>query len=171
MKFNCDATRELMPDLAAGLTEVTPEIKVHLDSCAECTGKLEAFRQTMSLLDEWQAPEPSQYFDVRLHARLREEAANAKQSVGWLRWLRRPALAASFAVLMVVSVTLVRMNSGGHAGGAIGVSEHPVAAALQIAEPGTAVGDLQALEKNQTLYSDFEVLDDLEVQQDVTANP
>ena len=39
------------------------------------------------------------------------------------------------------------------------------------AEPGTAVGDLQALEKNQNLYSDFEVLDDLEVQQDVTANP
>jgi hypothetical protein len=39
------------------------------------------------------------------------------------------------------------------------------------AEPGTAVGDLQALEKNQNLYSDFEVLDDLEVQEDVTANP
>jgi len=38
-------------------------------------------------------------------------------------------------------------------------------------EPGTAVGDLQALDKNQNLYSDFEVLDDLEVQQDVTANP
>ena len=33
------------------------------------------------------------------------------------------------------------------------------------------MGDLQALEKNQNLYSDFEVLDDLEVQQDVTANP
>src|SRR5882757_2757823 len=125
MKSNisCDDTRELMPDLAAGLTEVTPEIKVHLDSCAECTGKLEAFRQTMSLLDEWQAPEPSQYFDVRL----REEAANTKQSVGWLRWLRRPALAASFAVMLVVSVTLVRMNSGSHAGGATGVSKHPVA--------------------------------------------
>ena len=38
-------------------------------------------------------------------------------------------------------------------------------------EPGTAVGDLQALEKNQNLYSDFDVLDDLAVQPDVTANP
>ena len=27
----------------------------------------------MALLDEWQAPEPSPYFDVRLNARLREE--------------------------------------------------------------------------------------------------
>src|SRR5882672_1264212 len=101
---NCDDTRELMPDLAAGLTVVTPEMKAHLDSCAECAGKLAAFRQTMALLDEWQAPEPSPYFDVRLNARLREEAANATQSAGWLRWLRKPVLAASFAVLMVVSV-------------------------------------------------------------------
>jgi len=38
-------------------------------------------------------------------------------------------------------------------------------------EPGTAVGDLQALEKNHDLYSDFEVLDDLDLQQDVVANP
>ena len=164
LNCNCEDVRELMPDLAAGLTAVTPEIKAHLESCAECAGKLEAFRQTMSLLDEWQAPEPSAYFDVRLNARLREEATNATQSAGWLRWLRKPVLAASFAVLMVVSVTLVRMNNGGGTGTA-------APSQVAVAEPGTAVGDLQALEKNQNLYSDFEVLDDLEVQQDVTANP
>ena len=39
------------------------------------------------------------------------------------------------------------------------------------AEPGTAVGDLQALDKNHELYSDFDVLDDLQVQQDVNAKP
>jgi hypothetical protein len=171
---NCNDTRDLMPDLAAGLTEVTPEIKMHLESCAECAGKLEAFRQTMSLLDEWQAPEPSPYFDVRLNARLREE--KAKQAAGWLHWLRKPALAAAFAVLMVASVTLVRMNNGrmNNAGGNNPASTPPPLVAVSQpvpAEPGTAVGDLQALEKNQNLYSDFEVLDDLEVQQDVTANP
>ena len=174
MKFNisCDDTRELMPDLAAGLTVPTPEIKAHLDSCAECAGKLEAFRQTMSLLDEWQAPEPSPYFDVRLNARLREEIESARQPAGWLRWLRKPALAASFAVLMVVSVTLVRMNSGSGEKNAVAPSLAPVTVAMQSpAEPGTAVGDLQALDKNQNLYSDFDVLDDLAVQQDVTANP
>ncbi len=170
---NCDDTRELMPDLAAGLTAVTPEVKAHLESCAQCAGKLEAFRQTMSLLDEWHAPEPSPYFDVRLNARLREEATRAKQPAGWLHWLRKPALAGAFAVLMVASVTLVRMNSdrmndGKSSDSAINTPAPVVAVA---AEPGTAVGDLQALEKNQNLYSDFEVLDDLEVQQDVTANP
>ncbi len=117
----------------------------------------------MSLLDEWQAPEPSPYFDVRLRARLREESA--KQSAGWLGWLRKPVLAASFALVMVVGVSLVRMNSGERGNNA---ASSPGAIA---AEPGTAVGDLQALEKNQNLYSDFDVLDDLAVQPDVTANP
>jgi hypothetical protein len=160
--MKCNETRELMPDLAAGLVAVTPEAKAHLDSCAECAGKLEAFRQTMSLLDEWKAPEPSPYFDVRLRARLREESA--KQSAGWLQWLRKPVLAASFALVMIVGVSLVRMNSGERGNN----SASPVAVA---ADPGTAVGDLQALEKNQNLYSDFDVLDDLAVQPDVTANP
>ena len=39
------------------------------------------------------------------------------------------------------------------------------------AEPGTAVSDLQSLEKNHDLYSDFDLLDDLQVQHDVVANP
>lgn len=160
--MKCNETRELMPDLAAGLAVATPEVTAHLDSCTECAGKLEAFRQTMSLLDEWQAPEPSPYFDVRLRARLRE---SAKQSAGWLQWLRKPVLAASFALVMVVGVSLVRMKSGERGNN---TASSTVAVA---AEPGTAVGDLQALEKNQNLYSDFDVLDDLAVQPDVTANP
>lgn len=162
--MKCNETREVIPDLAAGLTAVTPEVKAHLDSCTECAGKLEAFRQTMAVLDEWQAPEPSPYFDTRLRARMREESA--RQSAGWLHWLRRPVLAASFALVMVVGVSLLRMNSGEK-----GNTTAPTVVAQTPAEPGTAVGDLQSLEKNQSLYSDFDVLDDLSVQQDVTANP
>jgi hypothetical protein len=80
----------------------------------------------------------------------------------------------SFALLMVASVTLVRMNNVRNRNGSAetATTAPVVAAAIQTAaEPGTAVGDLQALDKNQNLYSDFDVLDDLEVQQDVTANP
>lgn len=156
--MKCKEIHELMPDLAAGLKPVTPELKEHFAACTECAGKLQEFRQTMALLDEWRAPEPSQYFDVRMRARLREEAA--KPASGWLQWLRRPALAVSLAVLMVVGVTVVRV-------GERTPTPEPVA---QI-EPGTAVGDLQALDKNHDIYADFDLLDDLEVQQDVTANP
>ena len=157
--MTCNQIRELMPDLAAGLNAVTPEMKSHLHTCSECSGKLEAFRQTMTLLDEWRVPEASPYFDVRLHARLREE--QAKQPEGWLQWLRRPALAVSFAVLIAVGVTLFPKGETGR----------PPAEVTIAGEPGTAVGDLQALDKNQELYSDFDVLDDLQVQQDVNANP
>ncbi len=157
--MKCDDIRELMPDLAAGIDAPTPEIREHLRTCGECALMLEEFRQTMALLDEWQVPEPSPYFDTRLNARLREEAA---KPAGWMQWFRKPALAVSFAVIMIASVTVVQLNSPDKPKTLVG---------NVMPEPGTAVGDLQALEKNHDLYSDFDELDDLQVQQDVTANP
>jgi hypothetical protein len=115
----------------------------------------------MAVLDEWQVPEPSPYFDVRLRARLREEAA--RQSTNWWQWIRKPALAVSLAVLMAMSVVLFRTDAGRNPS-----QDGPSA---MVAAPGTAVGDLQALDKNSELYSDFEILDDLQAQQDVGANP
>jgi hypothetical protein len=160
--MKCDEIREVMPDLASGLMEVTPEIGGHLAGCGACAGKLEEFKQTMALLDEWQAPEPSPYFDVRLQARLREEMA--KPQVGWAGWFRRPALAAALTVLLGVGIGLfLRSDSGRPADYVVAVNEAAV--------PGTAVSDLQALEKNHDLYSDFDLLDDMQVQHDVVENP
>lgn len=158
--MKCQEIRDLMPDLATGQSAATPETENHLHACAECAGKLEALRQTMALLDEWQAPEPSPYFDVRLQARLREEMAR-QPAAAWMRWFHKPALAVSLALLMGASITLFRGD---------GRSSRPEIDAV-VVQPGTAVGDLQALDKNHDLYSDFDVLDDLEVQQNVSANP
>jgi anti-sigma factor RsiW len=163
--MRCEEIREMMPDLASGLMGMSPEIDGHLAGCEACAGRMEEFRRTMALLDEWQAPEPSPYFDVRLQARLREEMA--KPQAGWLAWFRRPVLAAALTVLMAVGVGLfLSKNSGVYkpADDVIAVNDAP-------AEAGTAVSDLQALEKNHDLYSDFDLLDDLEVQHDVQANP
>ena len=159
--MKCNDVCELMPDLAVGLDAVTPEVKDHLQTCAGCADRLNEFRQTMAVLDEWQAPELSPYFDMRLRARLREEAA--RQPAGLWQWMRKPALAVSLAVLMVMSITLFRTDAGRNP-----TSDGPTA---MVAEPGTAVGDLQALDRNHDLYSDFEILDDLQAQQDVDANP
>jgi anti-sigma factor RsiW len=159
--MKCDAICELMPELAVGLDAATPEVNDHLQTCAGCAGKLNEFRQTMALLDEWRAPEPSPYFEVRLRARLREEAA--RQPVGWWQWIRKPALAVSLAVIMVMSITLFHTDAGRNP-----TQDGPRA---MVAEPGTAVGDLQALDRNHDLYSDYEILDELQAQQDVDANP
>jgi cytochrome c-type biogenesis protein CcmH/NrfG len=152
--MKCNEILERMPDLAAGMEASTPEVDQHLKTCTDCVAKLEEFRQTMALLDEWQAPEPSPYFDTRLQARLREE--KAKQPVSWWSWVRRPVLAGALAVVAVVGITVFEKGGG-----------PPSAPPL----PGTAVSDLSALDKNGDMYANFDELDDLQVQPDVNANP
>jgi hypothetical protein len=154
--MKCEEIRERIPDVAAGFSELTTEESSHLAGCTSCTEQLKGMRATMSLLDEWQAPEPSPYFDVRLQARLREEMA--KPQAGWLHWFRRPVLAAALTVIMGVGIGLFLTRD----------NRHP---APPVAEVGSAVSDLQTLDKNQELYADFELLDDLDLQQNVVPAP
>jgi anti-sigma factor RsiW len=157
--MTCKEIRELLPDLALGSSPASGEAAEHLQTCSECATKLTGLRSTMALMDEWQAPEPSPYFDVRLQARLREEKAKATK--GWLAWIRKPVLALAATAALAVGIVMFRGDGTKQAG-----SDQTTAAA-----PGTAVGDLQSLDKNTDLYSDADVLDDLDVQQDNTANP
>ena len=145
--MKCEEIRERVLDVAAGRSEPTKEESTHLAGCAACAQQLKSIRSTMSLLDEWQTPEPSPYFDVRLQARLREEMA--KPQAGWLHWFRRPVLAAALTVIMGVQPPPVLNTDTG---------------------PGSAVSDLQTLEKNDDMYANFELLDDLDLQQDVVDN-
>lgn len=146
-----------MPDVAAGFSEPTTDENDHLAGCTECSEQLKGMRATMSLLDEWQAPEPSPYFDVRLQARVREEMA--KPQAGWLHWFRRPVLAAALTVIMGVGIGLFLTHDNG-------VTSKP-----PVAQVGSAMSDLQTLEKNHELYADFELLDDLDLQQNVVPTP
>ncbi|MBA3915125.1 MAG: zf-HC2 domain-containing protein [Acidobacteriales bacterium] len=149
--MTCKDYRELMPDVAAGIGVTEPELDRHLQSCAECAVEWQELRQTMALMDEWNTPEPSPYFDVRLQARLREEFA--KPQAGWMQWFRRPVLAGALAVMMAASISVARFTYH--------KSQEKTMATV---EPGTAVGDLQTLDKNNDMFSDFDVLDDLQVQ-------
>jgi hypothetical protein len=176
--MKCTEIRELLPDLAAGLASAPPGINDHLSTCTDCAGKLDEFRKTMALLDEWQAPEPSPYFDTRLHARLREEAA--KQPRNWFAWMRRPAFSVSLAVALVTGVSLYEVQKGWRTiptEVAKNTQSPPQPVPPGAVQPGTAVGDLQVLDKNEDLFADADsdsasdLLDDLQVQQDVTANP
>src|ERR1700736_5152369 len=96
--MKCDEIRERMPDVAAGFSPPTADEGTHLESCGPCAEDLKTMRATMALLDQWQAPEPSPYFDTRLQARLREEMA--KPQTRWFQWFRRPVMAAALTVLL-----------------------------------------------------------------------
>jgi predicted anti-sigma-YlaC factor YlaD len=159
--MKCNEIREQLPDLAAGFVAGQAEINEHLRSCTECAGAFAELQKTMALLDEWQAPEPSPYFETRLQARLREEME--RRSSPWFTWGRRPALAASLAAIVAVGAVVLRLEQTKTRN-----NPGPVAT---VAEPGTAVGDLQALENNQDVYADSDLMDDLQPQQDDNANP
>ena len=165
--MKCDAIKELMLDVAAGAGEATPAMNEHLRACSACTTKLADMQKTMALLDEWQAPEPSAYFDTTAggpHARGAGQAGTS-----------------SLAVMVSGAGTGGRIGSGAgdgrrrdlvHSGKeSFGHSRKNATPPVPVVvQPGTAVGDLQALDKNEDLYANFDLLDDLQVQPDVDAD-
>ena len=172
--MNCNQIRELLPELATGTdaTTLQPEVSSHIASCNDCATHLRELQKTMALLDEWQAPEPSPYFDTRLQARLREESrqemARPHAQAAWFGWLRHPAWGMSLTAVIFAGALLLGNRS--YLSQTDTIATKPPSLSLPV-EPGTAVGDLQALDRNDDLYADFDVLDDLQVQDDVTANP
>ena len=147
--MNCNDVRENLIEL---LTEgqADPAVATHVKECGNCARELESLRKTMALLDEWEAPEPSPYFLTRLQAHVREE--QGKQPEGWLAWVRKPWLATALATVLVIGSGVYLMiepppnNSGG--------PDKPPAV-------GTAVSDLESLDKNHDLYVNSDLLDEL----------
>ena len=153
----CDKLRsEFMEAVLSGPQTASPQLQEHLRSCSSCARELASFQQTMSLLDEWQTPEPSPYFSSRLRVRMRE--AEAAQPVGWLAWLRRPVVAAAAVVLIAVGTGLLEMGRVNHDSNTLATNDQPGVVRVNNS-PGTAVGDLQYLDKNADLFSDFDALD------------
>ena len=158
--MNCRSIHDQLPDVALGITPATPEVEAHLANCRDCAGTLEALRATMNVLDEWKAPEPSPYWDVRMQARLREE--QQKASSGWLQWLRRPALSIAAALSLVVGIGLYQV-------GRFMTNENPPPT-MTATVAGTPVGDLQFLDKNSDMLQNFDALDDMDGDDDAIAN-
>jgi anti-sigma factor RsiW len=135
----------------------------HLESCAECRQEFKSLDATFTLLDAWEAPEPSPYFDQKLAVRLREE--QALQPAGWFERLKsrllfntgrqfRPALAGALALVLVVGGGTFADVSGF-------LHSKPQASAT--------VQDLQILDKNdQALQTMDQLLQDVGTADDAT---
>ncbi len=159
--MNCKEVREHLLDLAQPTAALNSAAEEHVRGCAACAAELDSLRSTMALLDEWKAPEVSPYFDQRLQGRIREIEAEPQ---GWLAWLRRPALALVAVALIAVGVALFR--TGPTAGPDIASGKPPVVDGV-VPNGASAVADLKALDQNEDLYANFELLDE-SAQQDVT---
>jgi anti-sigma factor RsiW len=152
--MECEKLRqEFMEVVLSGMQDASFETQEHLRSCAACAAELASLQQTMSLLDEWQTPEPSPYFATRLRAQLREEALSPRRD--WFAWIRRPAIAAAAAVLIAVGVGLLELNPFNHEG-TVASKDSSV---VRVNGQANAVSDLQYLDKNADLFADFDALD------------
>jgi len=143
--MNCHDVRENLIELLAQ-GQADPALATHVKECGNCARELESLRKTMALLDEWEAPEPTPYFLTRLQAHVRDE--QGKQPEGWLAWLRQPWLATALATILV-------------AGGAVYLGVQPPEQPQVPAPVGTAVSDLDSLDRNHDLYVNSDLLDEL----------
>ena len=144
--MQCTEYREQLFDVVTG--EATPDVAAHFTSCQACAVELESMRKTMTLLDDWKAPEDtSPYFMTRLMARVREEGAKTAPAAGWLSWFRKPAFALGMTAVLVAGVALFTDNT-----------VKPPA----VDPHSCAVSDLQFLDKNEDVLQNLEVLDDMQ---------
>src|SRR6476646_11846550 len=141
--MNCQDVRENLIEL---LTDgpADPQVTAHLSQCGDCAAELASLRKTSALLDEWEAPEPSPYFLTRLRAHVKEERQKAPAM--FMGWLRRPVLAASLATVLAAAGVVYRLTVG---------------APLPPPDPGTAVSDIESLDKNHDLIIDTDLVNEL----------
>jgi hypothetical protein len=110
---DCKSCQSHLADLLLddAYTASHPELAQHLASCAGCRTELNDLRSTFNLLDEFTAPEPSAFFDTRMHARLREAVAAQPENL-WERMRSfllfstgrafQPAVACALALVLVI---------------------------------------------------------------------
>ena len=142
----------LLLDPAAGAH--TRAARQHLAVCSTCSAELDQLRRSMALLDEWSAPEPSPYFDIRLKARLRESAA-AQPAGLWERLRASLRYSYNLHLRPVVAVaTLVVLSVGGF-------SSYTAISNRSVPQASSTVQELQTLDRNeQTINQMMQMLDD-----------
>jgi hypothetical protein len=143
-KMNCTTCKSALPDLLLDPASVRVEVREHVAACADCAAEFGALQETFVLLDSWEAPEISPYFDQKLAVRVREE--QAAQPAGWLERARtrllfntgrqfRPAMVGAMALLLLAG------------GGGVGISTFSHSQREPQLSP--MVNDLQILDKNE----------------------
>ena len=150
----CRKVKANLVNLLLDPEAVPADVRDHLKECAACSQELASLESTMSLMEEWQAPEPTDYFDSRLAARLREE--QRAEPAGFLERMRarllfgsnmsvRPLAAGVLALLLII-------GGGTYAGLMTSNSSAPVKASATIE-------DLKSLDDNAQVFQQLTNLD------------
>lgn len=150
--MECQEVKAHFADLLLDPAAVSSQLRAHVDSCAGCRTELEDLRDTMELLNVWEAPEPTPFFDAKLRGRLRRE--REAPPAGFFERMRarllyssnlqmRPVAAGALALLLLIG------------GGTTFWVEHNAAPVQQSA----TVRDLQSLDGNAQVFQQLNALD------------
>ena len=153
--MTCPEMKKSLVDafLGPGSLSLSDDAKKHVATCSPCAEEVAGMERTWALLDEWQAPEPSAFFDAKLYARLRKEKESAPASIferakAWLLFSSnlqlRPVAAGALAMILAVG------------GGTFALINHEVAPAPQTS---AMLGDLQSYDGNAQLFQQLNALD------------
>ncbi|WP_124847404.1 hypothetical protein [Acidipila sp. EB88] len=161
LAMDCPSVVAAMPDLLFDPAAVPAPVRAHLDTCVSCSAELGSLQQTMQLLDTWEAPEPSPYWNARMGALLREE--QARPARGWAGFRER------FVTRLLLSNRALRPAAGVAALGlvlAVGggtwldlasqTSNRPA----QGVQASNTVRDLQSLNENAQVFQQLSALDE-----------
>src|SRR6202046_3892685 len=148
---------EIKNDLAEAAFEARPlsdTASKHVAECAACAAELAEMNATWKLLDEWQAPEPSAFFDAKLYARLRIEqtttapASFFERAKAWLLYSSN---------LQMRQLAAGAMATGLVVGGAtFALLDHDT---VPPAPTSATVRDLQSYDGNAQLFQQLNALD------------
>lgn len=153
--MNCQVCQSEMPEIllnpaaASGAT-----VQDHLASCVVCQKEFASFQSTFALLDTWEVPEPSPYFDQKLAVRLREEQLIPQ--AGWFERLQTRLLfntGRQFRPALVGTMALVILLGGGTFAGLSSLPSH-----RDQVQASATVNDLQILDKNDQAFQQMDQL-------------
>ncbi|HYK36577.1 hypothetical protein [Alloacidobacterium sp.] len=149
----CRKVKANLANLLFDPESVPVDVRNHLEDCAACSEELVTLEATMKLMDEWQAPEPSSYFDSKLAVRLREE--QRAEPAGMLERVRARLLFGSNTHLRPIAVgalALLIIIGGGTYAGLMSSHSTP-------AKTSATVEDLKSLDDNAQVFQQLNSLD------------
>jgi len=152
--MTCPETNKHLAESVFESRPLADEARKHIAECAGCSAELASLESTWKLLDQWQAPEPSAFFDAKLYGRLRVEQTTAPASFferakAWLLYSSnlqmRPLTAGALATVLVIG------------GGTFALLDYQPAAS--VAQTSATVRDLQSFDGNAQIFQQLNALD------------
>jgi hypothetical protein len=148
----CRMTKANLADLLLDRESVAADVRKHVEDCSECRQELAALEAAMHVLEAWDAPEPSPFFETRVAARLRAE--REARPAGFFERLRSRLLYSSNLHLRPVAagaLALLLLIGGGTYAGFLNMEQPQT--------PSATVRDLQSLDENSQVFQQLNTLD------------